>query len=129
MIRILMKISMFSGIRTCYSVFILDLVIYLCIQRLWVCLLGFYKLYETTFQERRLCSFYWDIPLLKSMKSVTLSLRGNERRNLNMKKQTRPITPAILLTMYKILNSLDPVDVINLCMFLFAFFLFARNFN
>lgn len=60
---------------------------------------------------------------------VNLSLRGIERLHPHQIKQASPITPRILLKIYHELNINKKKDTVLWCLFLFAFFLFARKSN
>ena len=60
---------------------------------------------------------------------LNLSLRGMERVKLHLVKQARAITPEILISMHKFFDFSEPTDTVLWCLFLFAFFLFARKSN
>ena len=60
---------------------------------------------------------------------VNLSLRGIERIKLHLVKQAKAITPEILILMHKYFDFSDAADTVLWCLFLFAFFLFARKSN
>ena len=60
---------------------------------------------------------------------INLSLRGMERVKQHLTKQAKAITPEILISMHKHFNFSDPADTVFWCLFLFAFFLFARKSN
>lgn len=60
---------------------------------------------------------------------INLSLRGIGRQNPHLVKQAKAITPEILFAMYNFLNMSEPLDAVFWCLFLFAFFLFARKSN
>lgn len=60
---------------------------------------------------------------------INLGLRGIHRQKPHLVKQARAITPEILLSIYQFLNLSSLVDVVFWCLFLFAFFLFARKSN
>ena len=60
---------------------------------------------------------------------LNLSLRGMERVKLHLVKQAKAITPEILMSMHTFFDFSDPADMVLWCLFLFAFFLFARKSN
>lgn len=60
---------------------------------------------------------------------INLGLKGIARSKPHMVKQAQAITPEILEKMYHHLNMKNPKDVVIWCLFLFAFFLFARKSN
>ena len=60
---------------------------------------------------------------------INLGLRGIARLQPHCVKQAEAITPAILLSIYSVLDMADKHDVVYWCLFLFAFFLFARKSN
>ena len=60
---------------------------------------------------------------------VNLSIRGIARLQPHCPKQAKAITPEILLKFSTLLNLSDPKDSVFWCLFLFAFFLFARKSN
>lgn len=60
---------------------------------------------------------------------VNLSIRGIERLHPHQVKQASPITPKILSRIYQEINSDRKKDIVFWCLFLFAFFLFARKSN
>ena len=60
---------------------------------------------------------------------IHLSLRGMERVKLHLVKQAKAITPEILMSMHTFFDFSDPADMVLWCLFLFAFFLFARKSN
>ena len=60
---------------------------------------------------------------------INLSLKGIARTQPHMVKQAAPITPEILLKMYEQMNMKKSTNVVLWCLFLFAFFLFARKSN
>lgn len=60
---------------------------------------------------------------------LNLGIKGIARLNPYCTKQAKPITPAILLHMSKHMNYSNPKDLVYWCLFLFAFFLFARKSN
>lgn len=60
---------------------------------------------------------------------VNLGIRGIARIKPYCIKQAKAITPDILLQFATLLNLSDPYDIVFWCLFLFAFFLFARKSN
>lgn len=60
---------------------------------------------------------------------INLSLKGIARSQPHMVKQAAPITPEILLKMYEHMNMKKSTNIVLWCLFLFAFFLFARKSN
>ena len=60
---------------------------------------------------------------------INLGLRGIARSNPHLVRKAEPITPEILLKIYSYLDVKNPVDTVYWCLFLFAFFLFARKSN
>ena len=60
---------------------------------------------------------------------INLSLKGIARLNPHCVKQARAITPDILLEFSSVLNFSSHTDCTFWCLFLFAFFLFARKSN
>ena len=60
---------------------------------------------------------------------LNLSLKGIARLNPYCIRQALPITPDILMQMASFMDLTDSVDVVYWCLFLFAFFLFARKSN
>lgn len=60
---------------------------------------------------------------------LSLSLKGIAKLHPHLVKQAQPITPEILKRMYNILNMKSKTDIVFWCLFLFAFFLFARKSN
>ena len=60
---------------------------------------------------------------------LNLSLKGIARLNPYCIRQALPITPSMLIQMSSFMDLTDPVDVVYWCLFLFAFFLFARKSN
>ena len=60
---------------------------------------------------------------------VNLTITGIARQNPHYIKQALPITPDILLKMVKYLDLSLISDRVYWCLFLFAFFLFARKSN
>ena len=60
---------------------------------------------------------------------LKVSLRGIERLHPHQVKQASPITPEILLNMYEFLDASSTKDMVFWCLFLFAFFSFARKSN
>lgn len=60
---------------------------------------------------------------------INISLRGIERLHPHQIKQASPITPEILGHIYKLLDTESKTDSVFWCLFLFAFFLFARKSN
>ena len=58
---------------------------------------------------------------------MNLSIRGIARLQPHCAKQAKAITPEILLKFSTLLNLSDPKDSVFWCLFLFAFFLFARK--
>ena len=60
---------------------------------------------------------------------LNLSLKGIARLNPYCIRQALPITPDILMQMASLMDLTDSVDVVYWCLFLFAFFLFARKSN
>ena len=60
---------------------------------------------------------------------TNFSLRGIKRLHPHQVKQASPITPEILLDLYKFLEKNSKKDSVFWCLFLFAFFLFARKSN
>ena len=60
---------------------------------------------------------------------LSLCIKGISRLNPYCVKQAKPITPNILIRMYSLLNFSKLIDTVYWCLFLFAFFLFARKSN
>lgn len=60
---------------------------------------------------------------------VNLGLKGLARSKPHMAKQAQAITPEILLQMYTFLDMSKRKDIVYWCLFVFAFFLFARKSN
>lgn len=60
---------------------------------------------------------------------LNLSLRGLSRLKPYCVRQAHAITPDHLIQMSTVLNLEDPSDSVYWCLFLFAFFLFARKSN
>lgn len=60
---------------------------------------------------------------------INLSVRGIARLNPYCIKQAHAITPEHLLQFASLLDLTDPSDQVYWCLFLFAFFLFARKSN
>ena len=60
---------------------------------------------------------------------LNLSLKGIARLNPYCIRQALPITPDILIQMASFMDLTDSVDEVYWCLFLFAFFLFARKSN
>ena len=60
---------------------------------------------------------------------INLSIKGMARLKPYCIKQSYAITPELLLQMSSILNLSDSSDIVYWCLFLFAFFLFARKSN
>lgn len=60
---------------------------------------------------------------------INLSLRGMARLHPYCIKQAQAITPSILLQFAEVLDFTNPEDIVFWCLFLFAFFLFARKSN
>ena len=60
---------------------------------------------------------------------INLGLKGIARSHPHLVKQARAITPEILLKLFSYLDVQDPFDATIWCLFLFAFFLFARKSN
>lgn len=60
---------------------------------------------------------------------LNLGLRGIARSHPHLVRQAEPITPEILLKMYVYFDMKNPTDTVYWCLFLFAFFLFARKSN
>ena len=60
---------------------------------------------------------------------INLGLRGIARSKPYCIKQAHAITPEHLLQIYILLDLTDPSDSVYWCLFLFAFFLFARKTN
>ena len=60
---------------------------------------------------------------------INLTLKGIKRQNPHLVKQAKPITPEILLRIHGVLDFSINSDVVFWCLFLFAFFLFARKSN
>lgn len=60
---------------------------------------------------------------------INLGLKGIARTQPHMVKQAAPITPEILLKMHQCMDMRKSTDVVIWCLFLFAFFLFARKSN
>ena len=58
---------------------------------------------------------------------INLGLRGIARLQLHCVKQAEAITPAILLSIYSVLDMSDKHDVVYWCLFLFAFFYLLGN--
>lgn len=60
---------------------------------------------------------------------VNLGLKGLARSKPHMAKQAQAITPEILLQIYTFLDMRKRKDIVYWCLFVFAFFLFARKSN
>lgn len=60
---------------------------------------------------------------------LNITIRGIERLHPHLVKQASPITPEILTNMYLCLNKSSKKDSVYWCLFIFAFFLFARKSN
>ena len=60
---------------------------------------------------------------------INLSIKGIARLKPHCVKQSCAITPELLLQMASVLDLSDPSDIVYWCLFLFAFFLFARKSN
>lgn len=60
---------------------------------------------------------------------LNLSLKGMTKLHPHIVKQAQPITPDILIKMYTFLSTKNKTDIVFWCLFLFAFFLFARKSN
>lgn len=60
---------------------------------------------------------------------INLALRGISRQNPHLVTQAKPITPEILMSKHEVLDFSIKSDVVYWCLFLFAFFLFARKSN
>ena len=60
---------------------------------------------------------------------LNLSLKGIAKLNLHCIKQAEPMTPEILLRIADTLDFSKSYDCVYWCLFLFAFFLFARKSN
>ena len=60
---------------------------------------------------------------------INLSIKGIARLKPHCVKQSCAITPELLLQMSSVLDLSDPSDIVYWCLFLFAFFLFARKSN
>lgn len=60
---------------------------------------------------------------------ISLSLKGIARLNPYCIQQAQPITPDILIQMASCLDLSKSEDIVYWCLFLFAFFLFARKSN
>ena len=60
---------------------------------------------------------------------INLGLRGIARTNPYCIRQAQAITPDHLLQMATFLDFTKPIDLVYWCLFLFAFFLFARKSN
>ena len=60
---------------------------------------------------------------------INLALRGISRQNPHLVKQAKPVTPEILMSIHEVLDFSIKSDVVYWCLFLFAFFLFARKSN
>lgn len=60
---------------------------------------------------------------------INLGLRGIARLQPHLVKQASAITPDILIKMYTFLNENSAEDSVYWCLFVFAFFLFARKSN
>lgn len=60
---------------------------------------------------------------------INLSLRGISRIKPHLVRKAESMTPDILLQMYKFLDLKKAKDTVFWCLFLFAFFLFARKSN
>ena len=58
-----------------------------------------------------------------------LSLKGIARLKPHCVQQALPITPDMLVQMYSFMDFSDPNDLVYWCLFLFAFYLFARKSN
>lgn len=60
---------------------------------------------------------------------INLSVRGIARLNPYCVKQACPITPDILMQIAMVMDLSNKSDMVYWCLFLFAFFLFARKSN
>ena len=60
---------------------------------------------------------------------INLSLRGINRLHQHLVKKAQAITPSILLQFYEHMDMESATDTVFWCLFLFAFFLFARKSN
>ena len=60
---------------------------------------------------------------------INLGLKGMSRLNPHAVKQAEPITPSILRNLASNLDLSSATDKVFWCLFLFAFFLFARKSN
>ena len=58
---------------------------------------------------------------------INLGLRGIARLQPHCVKQAEAITPAILLSIYSVLDMSDKYDVVYWCLFLFAFFSICKE--
>lgn len=67
-------------------------------------------------------------PHLDSLE-ISLLLKGLSRLNPFIPRQALPITPDILLSIYRLLDLSSPLHATLWCAFLLAFFLFARKSN
>ena len=60
---------------------------------------------------------------------LNLSLKDIARLKPHCVQQALPITPDMLVQMYSFIDFFDPNDLVYWCLFLFAFYLFARKSN
>ena len=60
---------------------------------------------------------------------INLALRCISRQNPHLVKQAKPVTLEILMNIHEVLDFSIKSDVVYWCLFLFAFFLFARKSN
>lgn len=60
---------------------------------------------------------------------LTLSIKGIARLKPHCIQQALPITPRMLVHMSSFMDLSDPTDAVFWCLFLFAFYLFARKSN
>ena len=60
---------------------------------------------------------------------LNLSFKGIAKEKFHLVKKAEPITPSILLALHSKFNLTDSNEVVFWCLFLFAFFLWARKSN
>ena len=79
----------------------------------------------------KLCINYWDIQWITLIVffKINLSIKGMAILKPYCVKQSCAITPELLIDMSSVLNLSDHSDIVHWCLFLFAFFLFARKSN
>ncbi|XP_021350861.1 uncharacterized protein LOC110460989 [Mizuhopecten yessoensis] len=70
-----------------------------------------------------------DIPFVVRQYEVSLALRGIARLHPHLPLRAAPMTPLILLDIYRVLDMESPAHTSFWCLFLFAFFLLVRKSN